>query len=396
MPSEPLSALTTMRVGGPAYQLVTIRDAAALVDTVTGVWTSGEEWLVLGGGSNLVVSDDGFDGVVVRIATRGVERVPLNDRPGVVRLRVQAGEPWDELVAYTVWEGLAGFEAMSGIPGSTGAAPIQNIGAYGQELSATLVAVEFLDFLSGAQERLPGSELGFGYRTSVFKRGRRGVVTAVEFDLVDGRSGAETGLRTSPLGQPVAYPQLADALGVELGARVPLEDVRRTVLELRGSKGMVLDAADTDTWSAGSFFTNPIVSEGVARTLPSVAPRWPQWEDAADRVVPLPGGHRDGEAIAAAVAGANGARLTVERGPENQTGVKLSAAWLIEQSGVRRGFRLPGSAAAISSKHTLAITNTGNASGEQVAELARYVQGRVLAEFGVLLQPEPVLVGLTL
>lgn len=408
MPEEPLSTLTTMRVGGPAYQLVTIRDASALADTVAGVWSSGEEWLVLGGGSNMVVADDGFDGVVVRLATRGVERVALPERPGAVRLRVQAGEPWDDLVAHTVERGWAGIEALSGIPGSTGAAPIQNIGAYGQELSDTLVAVDFLDYQTGAHERVTASDLGLGYRTSVFKRGRRGVVTAVELDLVDTNapgaeqaSGADaaTGAASdagTPLSQPVAYPQLAGALGVELGARVPLDEVRRAVLELRASKGMVLDDADTDTWSAGSFFTNPIVTESLARTLPSSAPRWPIVADAVDQVVPLAGDSRDAFAIADAAEVARLERLEQERVASSEPSVKLSAAWLIEHAGLRRGFRLPGSAAAISTKHTLAITNTGGASGEQIAELARYVQGRVLAEFGVLLHPEPVLVGLSL
>ncbi|WP_150307129.1 UDP-N-acetylmuramate dehydrogenase [Planctomonas psychrotolerans] len=386
MPSAPLSTLTTMRVGGPAYQLITVRDTDALADTLDAVWSSGEDWLVLGGGSNLVVSDDGFDGTVLHLATRGVERLP--SEPGTVRIRVQAGEPWDELVAYTVEQGWAGLEALSGIPGSTGASPIQNIGAYGQELSATLIAVDFVDYETGERAALPADELALGYRTSVFKRGRRGVVVAVEFALTDAGGAGENG--GAALSSPVAYAQLADALGVPLGARVPLGEVRRTVLDLRGSKGMVLDDGDTDTWSAGSFFTNPIVPEHVARTLPATAPRWPVSPEPADRVIPLTGSFTDASVIEDAV---RDVRAEVA---EADGAVKLSAAWLIENAGVRRGFRLPGSAAAISSKHTLALTNTGGATGEDIAELARYVQGRVVAEYGILLTPEPLLVGLTL
>jgi UDP-N-acetylmuramate dehydrogenase len=385
MPSECLSTLTTMRVGGPAYELVTVRDPEALADAVRAVWESGEDWLVLGGGSNLVVSDEGFDGTVLRLATRGVERLPDRDA-GMARIRVQAGEPWDELVAFTVGQGWAGLEALSGIPGSTGAAPIQNIGAYGQEVAATLVAVDFLDYESGERMRLPADELALGYRTSAFKRGRRGVVAAVEFALSDEAAGG------ARLSRPIAYAQLADALGVPLGARVPLAEVRSTVLALRASKGMVLDDADTDTWSAGSFFTNPIVPERVARALPASAPRWPVTPESSDRVIPLTGSYADLAAVEDAVREARAERTA--SGPDGA--VKLSAAWLIENAGVRRGFRLPGSAAAISSKHTLALTNTGGATGEQIAELARYVQGRVMAEYGIRLAPEPMLVGLSL
>jgi UDP-N-acetylmuramate dehydrogenase len=385
----PLSSLTTFRVGGPASHIVPLTDPNTLADEVLDVWGTGEDWLALGGGSNVLVSDDGFDGVVLRVATRGVERLPTPDRPGVVALRVQAGEPWDALVAQTVERGWAGLEALSGIPGSTGASPIQNIGAYGQEVAQTLTAVEFLDYLSGDTTRISAAELGFGYRTSIFKRGRRGIVTSVEFELVDGADGSG-----AALSQPVAYPQLAKALGVQLGARVPLADVRTAVLALRGSKGMVLDDADTDTWSAGSFFTNPIVSEHFARGLPADAPRWPVEHDVADRVVELVGDHRDVYAVEDAVVALHRERQAREAA--GRPDVKLSAAWLIEHAGVRRGFRLPGSAAAISGKHTLALTNTGGATADQIAELARYVQGRVLAEFGILLHPDPQLVNLTL
>ncbi|MEO6199877.1 MAG: UDP-N-acetylmuramate dehydrogenase, partial [Cryobacterium sp.] len=339
-----------------------------------------EEWMLLGGGSNTVASDDGFDGTVIRVVTRGISVVEPAPGPGRVTLRVHAGEPWDDLVAFATLRGWSGIEALSGIPGSSGAAPVQNIGAYGQELSSSLVAVEFLDYETGERRRMEAGELELGYRTSVLKQGLRGIVLAIELTLHD--TTAEASVLGSALSGPVAYAQLAGALGVQLGDRVPISALRETVLALRASKGMVLDASDPDTASAGSFFTNPIVTEHVARSLPASAPRWIINQDAepADRVIPLSEYTGVGP-----IPGSVDVRL-----------VKLSAAWLIENAGISRGFRLPGSRAAVSSKHTLALTNTGGATAEQIAELARYVQGRVAAEFGVFLQPEPVLVGLTL
>jgi UDP-N-acetylmuramate dehydrogenase len=348
------------------------------------VWAGGEHWLLLGGGSNTIVADDGFDGVVIRVATRGIERLRVEPDSGIsarsVLLRVQAGEPWDDVVRYAVERGWAGIEALSGIPGSSGAAPVQNIGAYGQELSSSLVAIEFLDYLSGELRRLPASELGLGYRTSALKQGRLGVVVSIELEL-DGDADAATALS-----RPIAYAQLASALGVGLGDRVPLAEVRATVLELRAAKGMLLSASDPDSVSAGSFFTNPIVSESFARTLPVDSPRWPIDDDPRlPMVTPLESfSPRDLEPQPA------GGETT------QSDQVKLSAAWLIENSGVKRGFSLPGSNAAVSRKHSLAIVNRGGATADQVAELARYIQSRVLNEFGVILLPEPVLVGVYL
>ncbi len=359
-----LAALTTLGVGGEARELVEARDASALVRLVREAWESGEDWLVLGGGSNLLVSDDGVDGRVVRVLTRGIERLPA--APGRVRVRVEAGEPWDVLVSTAVSAGWSGIEALSGIPGSVGAAPVQNIGAYGAELADTLVAIDFLDYATGEAVRVEADELGFGYRTSAIKRGRAGVVLAVELELAEDPSSA-----------PVAYEQLAAALGVALGDRVPLAHAREAVLRLRAAKGMVLDPTDADAASAGSFFTNPIVSENAARALPADAPRWPLEPDEPDRAVPL------------------GAEPALPPAPRERL-VKLSAAWLIERAGIARGFRLPGSRAAVSSKHTLALTNRGGATAAEIAELARFVQSRVLADFGILLQPEPVLVGVNL
>lgn len=357
-----LSELTTMRVGGPAARLVDATTRDQLVTAARAAWADGDEWIVLGGGSNVVISDEGFDGTVIRALSRGIAQ---HEHGNAVRIEVQAGEPWDAVVDYAVANGLAGIEALSGIPGSSGAAPIQNIGAYGQELGDTLVSVQFLDYLTGKVEHLTAEHLGFGYRTSTLKRGREGVVLAIELELVAASRGA------------VAYPQLAQALGVPLGTEVPLAQVRASVLSLRAAKGMVLDPADPDSVSCGSFFTNPIVDENLARTLPMDAPRWPMAPDEPDVAVPL--GQQPPERHDA------GPRL-----------VKLSAAWLIEHSGIGKGFALPGARAAISSKHTLALTNRGGATAEQVAELARFVQARVLAEFGITLVAEPVAIGLQL
>lgn len=377
----PLSQLTTMRVGGVPARMVAPATEQELVDAALAAWSSDDDWMLLGGGSNTVAGDEGFGGTVIRVITRGIEvssSAPGRDR---VRLRVQAGEPWDSVVAQAVARGWAGIEALSGIPGSSGAAPVQNIGAYGQELGSSLVAIDFLDYETGARRRMEAGELELGYRTSVLKQGLRGVVLAIELDLQD--TSAEASVLGSALSAPVAYGQLAGALGVQLGDRVPLSTLRDTVLALRASKGMVLDASDHDTWSAGSFFTNPIVTETFGRTLPGDAPRWPigPLDEMPDRVIPL--------SDYAGVGPIPGAGGTVRL-------VKLSAAWLIEHAGISRGFRLPGSRAAVSSKHTLALTNTGAATADEIAQLARYVQGRVQAEFGVILQPEPVLVGVHL
>ncbi|WP_022884528.1 UDP-N-acetylmuramate dehydrogenase [Glaciibacter superstes] len=400
----PLSELTTLRVGGTPANMVAPATEQELVDAALEVWASGDDWMLLGGGSNTVAGDEGFDGTVIRIVTRGIEVLPADaaeasateanpvasgaaspDGGGAdrVRLRVQAGEPWDDLVAYTVANGWAGIEALSGIPGSAGAAPVQNIGAYGQELSSSLIAVDFLDYETGERRRMPAAELELGYRTSALKTamltgGFAGIVLAIELELHD--TAVEASVLGGALGRPVGYAQLANALDVQLGDRVAISALRDTVLALRASKGMVLDPADPDTFSAGSFFTNPIVTEAFARTLPASAPRWSQAPERPDRVIPLD------EYAGVGPVPTDGVEY----------GVKLSAAWLIERSGVVRGFRLPGSRAAISSKHTLAITNTGGATAEEIAQLARFVQGRVAAEFGVVLQPEPVFVGVEL
>ena len=364
-----LSELTTLRVGGPALRMSAPASRDGLIAAALEMWSGFDEWLVLGGGSNVVVSDDGVDGDVLRVVTRGISvENPEAGRPdGSVHLLVEAGEVWDDVVAFAVGNGLAGIEALSGIPGTAGAAPIQNIGAYGQELGETLVGLDFLDFGSGEVERLAASDLGLGYRTSALKRGRLGIVLGVELRLA-----ASDGFSL-----PIGYAQLASALGVEVGARVPLAEARAAVLALRASKGMIWDPADPDSVSAGSFFTNPIVSENFARSLPADAPRWPTEPERPAQVLPL------GSPIPPVSGG-------------SEYLVKLSAAWLIERAGISKGFAIPGSGAAISRKHTLAIVNRGDATAHDVVQLANFVQTRVMSEFGVMLHPEPVLVGVSL
>lgn len=384
--------LTTIRVGGAPRELREATTRQDLIDTALEVWASNEPWLLLGGGSNTVVADEGFDGTVILIATRGIADVGTSffvpegkaasgpDAPtsheGSIVLRVQAGEPWDSVVAFAVSRGLAGIEALSGIPGSTGATPVQNIGAYGQEVADVIASVEFLDYVTGEVVVIPATELGFGYRDSIFKRGRLGVVLSVDFALTPSwRSDAISD--ATALSFPVAYPQLAESLGVAVGDRAELTRVREAVLSLRASKGMVLDPTDTDTVSVGSFFVNPIVTESFARTLPPGAPRYSIEAPIAQSVMPLDG------SVGTVVPGLSGPTL-----------VKLSAAWLIEAAGVKKGFGVPGSGAAISSKHTLAITNRGGATSDDILGLARYVQALVQSHFGLILQPEPNLIGL--
>ena len=376
----PLAELTTLRTGGRPTRMIAARTRDELVAALRDVWSRDEPWLVLGGGSNLFVGDAAFDGTVVRIMTKGIERVP-SLRPGFTRLRIEAGHDWDDLVAYTVAEGLAGIEGMSGIPGTVGAAPVQNVGAYGQEIEQTLVEVELIDEATGDVETVPVDELGLGFRTSVFKAHygsvaeRPSVILSVTLELEE--VGAEPRI--------VRGEQLRRALGYEPGASATLGDVRQRVLATRRAKGMVLDGlpddrADPDTRSAGSFFQNPIVSAAFAHTLPPECPRWPVRPDVeVDRVIPL--ASYDGYVPVASTSAPD---------------VKISAAWLIEHAGLRKGFSLPRSRAGLSTKHALALTNRGGATAAEIAELARFIQQRVQAEFGLLLQPEPVLIDVEL
>lgn len=371
----PLADLTTLRVGGTPLRMVEARTRDELISALQEAWPQGEPWLVLGGGSNLLAGDEPFDGTVVLVRTSGIQRVE-GAREGHVRLRVEAGHNWDDLVEYTVAAGLAGIEAMSGIPGSAGAAPIQNVGAYGQEIVETLVEVELLDEATGEVETVSADALGLGFRTSVLKqhygRGaeRSGVIVSITLELQEVGAGDV----------PVRGAQLRQALRLAPDAAVSLRWIRETVLATRAAKGMVLDDADPDTHSAGSFFQNAIVSASFARTLPPECPRWPMTVEIEPvTVIPL-----------AAFDGVVPPPVSV------QPDVKVSAAWLIEHAGLGKGFRLPRSRAGLSTKHALALTNRGGATAGEVAELARYIQHRVQSEFGLLLQPEPVLVGVEL
>jgi UDP-N-acetylmuramate dehydrogenase len=313
-----------------------------LVDAVRSCDESGTPVLLVAGGSNLVVADEGFPGTVLKIATQGV-RVEQDACSGAT-VTVAAGEAWDALVAKAVDEGWVGVEALSGVPGSVGATPIQNVGAYGQEVAETIASVRCWDRRERTVRTIAAAECGFGYRTSRFKQDpTRHVVLTVTFQL-----------RLGDLGAPVRYAELARALGVEPGERVPMAAVRETVLRLRSGKGMVLDAEDHDTWSAGSFFTNPFLSPEQARMLPDDAPRWEQ--------------------------------------PDGR--VKTSAAWLIERSGFGKGYG--NGRVSLSTKHTLALTNRGAASTADLVALAREIRAGVEEKFGVRLVNEPVMVGCSL
>ncbi len=337
-----LAELTTLRLGGAPRRLVTATTTEELVAAVSAADDAGEPVLLVAGGSNLVVADDGFDGTVVRISTRGV-RVE-SDTCGGAMVTVAAGEVWDDLVATAVERGWLGIEALSGIPGSVGATPVQNVGAYGQEVADTVASVRCWDRVDRAYRTLAAADCGFGYRTSRFKRDPgRLVVLEVTFQL-----------RLGDLGAPVRYAELARTLGVEVGGRAPAASVREAVLGLRRGKGMVLDPEDHDTWSAGSFFTNPVLPAGVAATLPDGAPRWEQ--------------------------------------PDGS--VKTSAAWLIEHAGFTKGYG--NGRVSLSTKHTLALTNRGGAATADLLALAGEVRRGVQDRFGVRLENEPVLVGCTI
>jgi UDP-N-acetylmuramate dehydrogenase len=330
---------TTLRLGGPAERWVRATTEAELTDALVEADTAGEPVLVLGGGSNLVVADRGFLGTVIEVATSGAE-IDADDEPscGGAMVTVAAGESWDELVALAADRGWVGIEALSGIPGSVGATPIQNVGAYGQEVSQTIASVRVWDRVLRGVRTFANADCRFGYRSSRFKTDpSRHVVLSVTYQL-----------RQGTLGAPVAYAELATTLGVELGGRAPLADVRAAVLALRAGKGMVLDPHDHDTWSAGSFFTNPVVD---AVEVPTGAPAWPQ--------------------------------------PDGR--VKTSAAWLIERAGFTRGYGK--GRAGISAKHTLALVNRGGATTAELVALAREIAAGVRARFGVELVPEPVFVG---
>ena len=333
---SPLSVHTTLGLGGPAQRLTTVTSVDEIVSGVRECVRDEQPLLLLGGGSNVVIADEGFPGTVLLIRSAGWDVTHLDDHALVT---VQAGHEWDQFVLGMVELGYSGVECLSGIPGAAGGTPIQNVGAYGQEVSETITRVTVYDRDEGEVRTLTSEECLFAYRHSRFKRSDRWVVLDVTFRL-----------RADPLSAPISFPELARRLEVPPGERVPLAAAREAVLELRRRKGMVLDPGDPDTRSAGSFFTNPLVSGGY----PSNAPAWP-----------MPNGV-----------------------------VKLSAAWLIENAGFHKGYRR--GPAAISSKHTLALTNPDHGTTKDLLGLAAEIRDGVLDRFGVTLHPEVVLVNCTL
>ena len=339
-----LAGHTTLRLGGPARRLVVASSEADLVSEVTRADRSGEPVLVLGGGSNVVIGDVGFDGTVVLVRTRGIRADPAGCGWSGAEVEVAAGEVWDDFVDHAVDQEWIGVEALTGIPGLVGATPIQNVGAYGAEVSQVIARVRTWDRATGRQQTFAAADCDFGYRWSRFKADpQRWLVLSVTFQF-----------SRATLSAPIAYAELARALGVEVGQRAPAVQVRDAVRRLRSGKGMVLDPDDHDTWSAGSFFTNPVLTADEAARLPDDAPRYP----------------------------ADGQR------------VKTSAAWLIQHAGFDKGY---GSGpVALSGKHTLALTNRGGARTDDLLALAREVRDGVHERYGITLVNEPVLVNCVL
>ena len=343
----PLAPLTTLELGGHARHFVEAADDDAVVEALRWAEARGLPVLILGGGSNVVIADRGFDGLVVRIATRGRR---FAESSGAVELTAAAGEPWDDLVADSVARGLAGLECLSGIPGLAGATPIQNVGAYGQEVGDTIRAVKVVERASQRVHELPPAECGFAYRDSAFKRDpERFVVLGVTFALRPG--GAPT----------LRYRELADALAAN--PRPTLADARATVLALRTKKSMVIVDGDPNRRSVGSFFTNPVVSPAQA-------------EEVAARAVAL---------------GAIAAPDEMPRWPAPGGAVKLSAGWLIERAGIRKGHRR--GAVGVSTAHALALVHLGGGSTAALLELAREVGDAVHARLAMTLLPEPTMIG---
>ena len=334
-----LADYTTLGVGGPARTFIHAKSEEELISAIQSADAAGEPLLIMGGGSNILIGDSGFEGTVIRVETAG-NSYEIDACSGGT-LQVAAGVSWDEFVAFTLEKGLANLECLSGIPGTVGGSPIQNIGAYGHEVAEVIARVRTYDRQEKEVKTFTASECGFSYRSSIFKEsGNRFVILDVTFQL---RNGEES--------LPIAYPELASELGVRVGERAPIKKVREAVLKLRGKKGML---EGLGIHSAGSFFTNPIVSRAIAEKLPVAAPQWTQ---------------EDGR-------------------------VKLSAAWLMEHAGVAKGETLGG--AAISAHHVLALTNADHATAADIVELARFAQAKVKSAFGITLEPEVQFIGVKL
>lgn len=354
--SQLLKDWTTLGVGGPMQQLVLAQTEAEIIETVKAADAVGTPVMMLGGGSNIVAGDAGFAGIVIR-DMRSEIKLTHDSACGGISFTATAGVAWDELVATAVereWGG--GLEALSGIPGTVGAAPMQNIGAYGQEVADSIASIRVYDRLLERTKTIFASDMEAGYRTSIFKR------SVTDPSLSQGRLWGPSGrwiilsvefaTRAASISAPIAYQELADKLGVSLGERVDIRAVRQAILELRRGKSMVLDDADRNTYSAGSFFTNPLLTAAQAEQLPAEAPRF-----AAGELV------------------------------------KTSAAWLISRAGFAKGFKLrEDSQAALSQAHVLALTNQGQASAAEIFELAAAVQAGVAEQFGIELVPEPIFI----
>jgi len=335
-----LDKYTSLRVGGPAKKIVNVATEAEIIVAIEEAGDS--PVLIIGGGSNVLISDSGFEGTVIHIANNQAESEV--DACSGATLTIGAGENWDDFVATTITRGFAGLETLSGIPGTVGAAPIQNIGAYGHEISEFVTRVRTYDRQTMAIKTFTNAECEFEYRNSHFKKNPgRYIVLSVQFQI-----------RSGELSTPITYAELAKKLGIAVGEKAPVIDTRKAVMELRAAKGMLLNPDDKDSWSAGSFFTNPIISTEIASALPEGAPKWPM---------------ADGR-------------------------VKTSAAWLIEHSGIDKGQSHGG--ARVSTKHVLALTNSGSATAEDLVELAREVRASVQERYGITLEPEVNLVGISL
>jgi UDP-N-acetylmuramate dehydrogenase len=339
---ESLAHYTSLRVGGPAQKFVHATTEQELIDAVHSADKAGEPVLIIGGGSNVLIGDQGFNGTVIRVETKGNSYQFDACSGGMIT--VNSGENWDDFVQWIISKGFADLETLSGIPGTVGGAPIQNIGAYGHEVCEVIARVRTWDRKINGIKTFTNQDCEFGYRTSRFKREKdRYVVLDVTFQL-----------RKGEMSLPIKYQELASYLGVQLGDRALVEDVRQAVLALRAAKGMVLNENDPDSWSAGSFFVNPILSADIAAKLPSDAPRWPQ--------------------------------------PDGR--IKTSAAWLMEKSGVKKGEEHEG--ARVSTKHVLALVNSGSAKASDIAALAKTARAQVQKVFGITLEPEVHFVGLSL
>jgi UDP-N-acetylmuramate dehydrogenase len=331
---------TSLRVGGPAQKFVEVGTEAEIIAAIEAAGDS--PVLIIGGGTNVLVSDSGFAGTVIRITNNSLKAEV--DACSGATLTIGAGENWDDFVATSLERGFAGLETLSGIPGTVGATPIQNIGAYGHEVSEFITRVRTYDRVKKEIKTFTNLECEFEYRNSHFKTNPgRYVILDVQFNLRQGEMTA-----------PITYSELASKLGIAIGEKAPVAATRKAVMELRAMKGMILDKSDRDSWSAGSFFTNPIISAEVAAKLPAAAPQWPT---------------SDGR-------------------------VKTSAAWLIENSGIHKGDAHGG--ARVSTKHVLALTNAGNATASDIVELAQVAKAKVYEKFGITLEAEVNLIGLTL